>query len=133
MAAALAIIAATIVAASGFTMVFPAETMATVNGVLTLSWGIWFAVAIRLLMAILLWGAASRSRTPNTFRVLAVLMLAAAIAIPFLGAEYLLSLVQWFEAQSHWLRRAMAALGLAFGGFILWSVSYQWARGNAAQ
>lgn len=127
MPVALAIFAAVIVAASAFTMVFPAEMLAFAAGFMTDPAGIWWAAAMRLLLAVLLWFSAPVARTPTVFRVLAVFALAAAVAIPVMGSERLIHLVDWFAAQSLWTVWAIAGLGVAFGGFILWSVSNNWA------
>lgn len=85
--------------------------------------GLWAAVAIRLLLAALLWLTAPISHTPTTFKVLAVLVFVAAVILPIIGTY---RLVKFIDRLASWPRlaiRLQCLLGVAFGAFLLWSVS----------
>ena len=123
MKSALAIFAVLIVVSSAFTIIFPSNILSFAAEFLTDPGGIWWAAAMRLVLAALLWFSAPVSRTPTAFRVLAGVLLFVAVAIPIVGSEQLISLINWFASQSLWFVRALSGLGVGFGAFILWSVS----------
>ena len=85
--------------------------------------GVWGAVAIRLLMAVLLWFSAPVSHTPTTFKVLALLALVVAVALPIVGTVRLLKLMDRVASWPPMAIRLQCVLGVAFGAFLLWSVS----------
>ena len=88
--------------------------------------GLWVAVVARIILAILLWFSAPLSLTPTTFQALAVLALVAAFVLPMIGAQRILKLLEWVESWRHPAIRLWCLLGVAFGGFLLWSVSPIW-------
>ena len=85
--------------------------------------GLGGAVAIRLLLAVLLWFSAPVSSSPAAFRILALLMLAAALTAPMLGTARILNLIDRMACWSPDAVRLPCAVGLAFSAFMLWSVS----------
>ena len=85
--------------------------------------GLGGAVAIRLLLAVLLWFSAPISLTPVAFRALALLMLAAAIAALVLGAARIHKLIARMACWPPVAVRLPCAVGLAFSAFMLWSAS----------
>ena len=85
--------------------------------------GVWSAAAIRVLLAGLLWFAAPISHTPITLKVLALLALLAAVALPMIGAARLLRLIDRVASWPPMVIRLQCVLGVAFGAFLLWSVS----------
>ena len=119
---ALAIFAVIIVVASAIAIVFPFELLNYVVEVLA-GLGIWWAASTRLLLAVLLWFSAEASRTPITFRVLAILALLGATFIVVVGTEGVLEVVEWLAIWPLWGVRLASALGVAFGAFLLWSVT----------
>ena len=119
---ALAIFAVIIVVASAIAVVFPSELLNYVLEVFASS-GIWWAASTRVLLAVLLWFSAVASRTPITFRVLAILVLASAVFLVVIGSEGLIQIINWFSSWPLWGVRLPSALGLAFGLFLLWSIS----------
>lgn len=126
MAIALAVFAVVIAVASAAAVIFPSEILSYAAEYLTHPGAIWWAAATRLLMAVLLWFSAPVSRTPITFRVLAGVALLATVGFPILGSERLLMLLNWLASQSLWAVRIPSGLGVAFGAFLLWSVSRKW-------
>lgn len=84
--------------------------------------GVWGGFAIRGVLALALWLTAPESRTPDTLRVLAVLFAIGAIALPLMGARRFEAMVERSSAGPPMALRAWSLLGLALGGFLLWSV-----------
>ena len=89
--------------------------------------GLWVAVVARLILALLLWFSAPLSHTPVTFQVLAILALVAAIALPIIGVQRILKLLDWVASWRQLAIRLWCLLGVGFGGFLLWSISPIWA------
>lgn len=127
MTIALVIFAALIIAMSIYGIVRPLKLTALVRRFM-ISPGVWGAVAIRLLLAGLLWFSAPISHTPLTFKVLALLTLLAAIALPIIGAARLMKFIEYLASWPPIAIRIQCLLGIALGIFLLWSLS----RGLAA-
>ena len=89
--------------------------------------GLWVAVVARLILALLLWFSAPLSHTPVTFQVLAIIALVAAIALPIIGTQRILKLLDWVTSWQQLTIRLWCLLGVGFGGFLLWSISPIWA------
>ena len=119
---ALAIFAVFIVFASGSAVLFPAELLSFVREEI-LGTGLWWAAGARLILAVLLWFSAPVSRTPITFKVLAIIALMGAIFIVAVGSECMLEILDWFATWPLWGFRLQSSVGVAFGVFLLWSLS----------
>lgn len=122
MTVALAILSVLIVAMSMYGVVQPLKLTALVRGFM-ISPGVWGAVAIRLLLAGMLWFTAPISHTPITFKVLALLTLLAAIALPIIGAARLMNFINYLASWPPIAIRTQCLLGVALGAFLLWSLS----------
>ena len=122
MSIALAIFSAVVIALSLYGVALPLRLTALVRGFLS-GPGIWAAVAIRLLMAALLWFSAAVSHTPAIFRFLALLTLLSAVVLPVIGSARLQRLIDRFASWPPLVIRLQCLLGVAFGAFLLWSVS----------
>jgi hypothetical protein len=122
MTVALAIFSALIIAMSMYGVVQPLKLTALVRRFM-ISPGVWGAVAIRLLLAGLLWFSAPFSHTPLTFKVLALLTFLAAIALPIIGAARLMKLIDYLASWPPIAIRIQCLLGVALGAFLLWSLS----------
>ena len=85
--------------------------------------GIGGAVAARFLLAALLWFSAPVSSTPAGCRILALLMIAAAFGALMVGTHRALGLIDRMAGAPPVVTRLPCAIGLAFGAFMLWSVS----------
>jgi len=127
MTVALALFSALIIAMSMYGVVQPLKLTTLVRRFM-ISPGVWGAVAIRLLLAGLLWFSAPFSHTPFTFKVLALLTFLAAIALPIIGAARLMKLIDYLASWPPIAIRIQCLLGVALGAFLLWSLS----RGLAA-
>jgi hypothetical protein len=126
MANGLAIFSMIIILLSVYGVLQPFNLILFVRGFMAGS-GLWVAVAARITLAILLWFSAPLSLTPTTFQALAVLALVAAFALPMIGAQRILKLMEWVESWRHPAIRLWCLSGVAFGGFLLWSISHVWA------
>ncbi len=85
--------------------------------------GVAGAVAVRLLLAALLWFSAPVSSAPGAFRILASVMLVAALSALVLGTDRLARLADRMDGWSPAVIRLPIAIGLAFSAFVLWSIS----------
>ena len=85
--------------------------------------GVAGAVGVRLLLAGLLWFSAPVSLNPSAFRVLASVMLVAALSALVLGTDRLARLVDRMAGWRPVFVRLPIAVGLALCVFMLWSVS----------
>ena len=122
MAITLAIFSTILIAISLYGVVLPLKLTVLVRGFMV-GPGVWGAVAIRILLAVLLWFSAAVSHTPTTFKVLAVLALVAAIALPMVCVVRLLKIIDRIASWPPMAIRLQCVLGAAFGAFLLWSVS----------
>ena len=119
---ALAIFAIFLMMASGSGVIFPNELLSFVRE-MVVGQGLWGAVGSRLVLAVLLWFSAPVSRTPITFRVLAILALLGGLFIVTVGSQGVLEIIDWLDSWPLWGIRLQSSLGIAFGLFLLWSVS----------
>ncbi len=123
MALTLAILSLIIVAFSIYGVLLPQRLVEVVRRIMSGRPGLWIAVAVRLLLAAVLWFTAPVSLTPTIFKVLAVLMVIAAVAIPIVGLARLGKLMDYLATWPQWAVRLGCLCGVAFGGFLLWSIS----------
>jgi len=123
MAIALAILSVVIVVLSVYGVLVPHRLVALVRGITSGGLVLWIGVAVRLLLAALLWFTAPVSHTPAEFRVFAALILLAAIALPIVGRLRLERLLESMASWPPWAIRLPCLLGVAMGGFFLWSIS----------
>ena len=126
MAIALAIFSLIIVLLSAYGVFQPSVLTSFVRRFMA-GLGLWVAVIARLILALLLWFSAPFSHTPVTFQVLAILALVAAIALPIIGVQRILKLLDWVASWQQLAIRLWCLLGVGFGGFLLWSISPIWA------
>ena len=77
--------------------------------------GLYFAAAVRVLMGLALFFAAPDSRAPELLRILGVVVVAAGAAIPAVGLERILKLMDWWYAKGPGLVRTQAAFALVLG------------------
>jgi hypothetical protein len=118
----LAIFSVILIAISLYGVVLPLKLTALVRGFMART-GVWGAAAVRLFLAVLLWFSAPVSHTPTTFRVLALLALVAAVVLPIVGSVRLQKLIDRVASWPQIAIRLGCVIGVAFGAFLLWSVS----------
>jgi hypothetical protein len=81
--------------------------------------GIGVAVSVRVVLGACLLVAASASRFPLIFQVVGCLYLVGAVAIPFIGRERVLAMLNWIKGLGAVVFRCWLVLGLAFGGLLV--------------
>ena len=84
--------------------------------------GLWFAVALRLVVGALLWIGAGVSRTPRVFKVLGALFVLSAFALPVIGLERFQRLADWGAGLGDPTLRAVGLGVIVLGTFMAWSV-----------
>lgn len=117
----LAIFAVFLLLASGSAIIFPSELLSLVREAVA-GPGIWWAASARLVLAGLLWFSAPASRTPRSFKALAVIAVMAAVFLVVIGTEGVLEIIDWFDSWPLWGVRLQSTMGVAFGLFLLWSI-----------
>jgi uncharacterized membrane protein len=123
MVVTLAILSVGIVALSMYGVLLPSRLIGLVRGFMSGGLGLWFAVAVRVVLATLLWVNAPVSNTPAIFKALAAFVFLAAITLPAIGLPRLRKLLEYLATWPPWAIRLQCFLGVALGGFFLWSVS----------
>ena len=78
------------------------------------------AIGIRLAMAGLLWWLADELRHPHVMRVLAVIALIAAVALPIMGRERLDKLIGWWLSRPDSVLRISALFAAGFGAYLVY-------------
>lgn len=101
----------------------PSRLISFVRGLMANTSGLLIAVAARVILAALLWFSAPLSLTPITFRVLAILALASAFALPLLWPQRIQKIMASIGNWPTPAIRLLILFGVVFGGFIFWSIS----------
>jgi len=82
---------------------------------------IYVAGTLRVVLGIVLVGAAPQSRARTLLRSLGALIILAGLLTPLVGARVARALLEWWSAGGPWLVRAAGAVGLVIGLFILYA------------
>ncbi len=85
--------------------------------------GFWIAVGFRLVMGLLMWSVADRSRAPGALRLLGGLMVVSAFVLPIIGLDGLTAIAEWGAGLSRWVLRNVGLLTALLGALITWAVS----------
>jgi len=117
----LAVFSVIILVASCSAIMFPSEVLSSVREFMVES-GIWWAASARVVLAVLLWFSAPASRTPITFKALAVVATLGAVFLVVTGSEGMLEIIDWFASWPLWGVRLQSTVGVAFALFLLWSI-----------
>jgi hypothetical protein len=84
--------------------------------------GLWAAASLRLVFGLALWLVAPSTVFPVTLRLLAVLAIAAAVALPLMGVPRYHSLIGWWIGRSDAFVRTWSAIAAAVGIMVIWAV-----------
>ena len=122
----LAVLAALIVGLSTWGVLFPAKLISFVRKFMRRDSAVPFAIAFRIILAMVLWITAPASNTPTIFNVLAVIALLAALIIAIAGTERISRLIELVGSWPELVVRLQCFLGVAFGLFLIWSVLPVW-------
>ena len=85
--------------------------------------GLYALAAIRLVVGVVLFLAAPGSRQPGVLRILGILIGVAGIITPFVGLDRQRRLLNWWSARGLGFQRGWAAVGFAFGLFLVYAVA----------
>jgi hypothetical protein len=77
--------------------------------------GMWIATAIRAVLGLGLLAAASDSKAPMLLRILGLLILIVAIAMPILGLERHRKMIDWWLARPRTVEMLCGAAAFVFG------------------
>ncbi len=77
--------------------------------------GMWVATAIRAVLGLGLLAAASDSKAPMLLRILGLLILIVAIAMPILGLERHRKMIDWWLARPRTVEMLCGAAAFVFG------------------
>jgi hypothetical protein len=77
--------------------------------------GMWVATAIRAVLGLGLLAAASDSKAPMLLRILGLLILIVAIAMPILGLERHRKMIDWWLARPRTVEMLCGAASFVFG------------------
>jgi len=101
----------------------PATLTRLTSAVVQSEVGIYAVAGLRLVFGIVLIAAASASHFPQTLLVIGVIIIVAAIVVPFIGVKRLRALVGWWLARPPGLIRALGVIAVALGIFLVTAVS----------
>jgi hypothetical protein len=82
---------------------------------------LYVVTAIRVAFGLFLLSVAAASRAPSTLRMVAVIPLAAAIAMPIVGADRARATIEWWTQQGSFIVRLTGLPLLALGGFVAYA------------
>lgn len=85
--------------------------------------GLWIAAGLRLTLGVVLWIAAPASRAPLVLRVLGALFVASGLALPVVGLDRMMGIVDWGAGLDDLAVQGAGLLAVGLGAFLLWSVS----------
>ncbi len=86
-------------------------------------WSVPLAVCIRLVVGVALIAAAPMSRQPTVLAIVGWLAIAGAVFVLAAGKERVSRMIGWVLRWPPVVMRAWSLIGVAFGIFLVWSVS----------
>jgi hypothetical protein len=107
--------------ASAVGFVNPGWLVSRVSSAWDRSWSMYAAVGARVLIGVIFILAAPATRFPIAFQIIGYAAIAAAVILLFVGKERIGRLLAWFTKCPRSLMRLWLFLGMAGGGFIVYS------------
>lgn len=112
---ALALILCAAIAAMGVVMIFKPALAHELARLLADKAGMWIATAIRAALGLGLLAAASDSKAPTLLKLLGLLILIVAIALPILGLDRHRRMIEWWLARKRMTDILCGAAAAVFG------------------
>ena len=112
---ALALILCAAIAATGVIIIVKPALVHDLSRLLLDKTGMWIATAIRAVLALGLLAAAGDSKTPMLLRILGLLILIVAIAIPIFGLDRHRRMIEWWLARPRTVEMLCGAAAFVFG------------------
>jgi hypothetical protein len=85
---------------------------------------VWALASIRFVMGLAFWLAAPDSGHPTVFRVFGVITVAAAVALPIIGARGISRVLEWWRQRPPIFVRVWGLTATGFALFLLWSLHW---------
>ena len=112
---ALALILCAAIAATGVIIIVKPALVHDLSRLLMDKTGMWIATAIRAVLALGLLAAAGESKSPMLLRLLGLLILIVAIAVPILGLDRHRRMIEWWLVRSRPIEMLCGAVAFVFG------------------
>jgi hypothetical protein len=112
---ALALILCAAIAAMGVVMIFKPAIAHELTRLLADKTGMWVATAIRAVLGLGLFAAASDSKAPTLLKLLGLLILLVAIVVPILGLDRHRRMIDWWLARKRTTQIFCGVAALVFG------------------
>ena len=112
---ALALILCAAIAVMGLIMIFKPALGHDLTRLFADKAGMWIATAIRAVLALGLFSAASESKAPMLLRLLGLLILIIAIVMPILGLDRHRRMIDWWLARKRTVEMMCGAAAFVFG------------------
>ena len=112
---ALALILCAAVAAMGVVVIVKPALAHEWSRLLADKTGMWIVTAIRAVLALGLFAAASDSKAPMVLRLLGLLILIIAIVVPILGVDRHRRMIEWWLARRRTVEMMCGAGAVVFG------------------
>jgi hypothetical protein len=84
---------------------------------------IYVAAAIRLVIGVVLYLAAPRSRAPRLLRVIGIIIFAAGLLTPFVGVWFGSAILEWWRSGGEAIVRIWTALPITLGVLLIYLLS----------
>ena len=112
---ALALILCAAIAATGVIIIVKPVLIHDLSRLLMDKTGMWIATVIRAVLALGLLAAAGDSKAPMLLRILGLLILIVAIAIPILGLDRHRRMIEWWLARPRMVEMLCGLVAFVFG------------------
>jgi hypothetical protein len=89
---------------------------------MTLDFEMPLAIGVRFTLGVALLVAAPESLTPKVFFVFGYLSLIASIALPLIGSQKVIQLVQWIQKWQVYTVRSWLVFGAAFDAYLIYAI-----------
>ena len=119
---ALALILCAAIAAMGVLVIVSPARVNDLARLFTDKTGMWVASAIRAVLGLGLFAAASESKAPMVLRILGLLILIVAILIPILGLDKHRRMIDWWIARPRTMQIAWGAVTFMFGILLIYLI-----------
>lgn len=119
---ALALILSAFVAATGVLAVFFPGRANDLARLFADKTGLWVATAIRAVLGLGLLAAAEDSKTPMLLRILGLIILVVAIAMPLLGLNRHRRMIDWWLATNRTIQIVWGAAAFVLGVFLIYAI-----------
>lgn len=112
---ALALILCAAIAVMGLVIIFKPAMAHDLTRLFADKTGMWIAATIRAILGLGLLAAAAESKAPMLLRILGVLILIVAIAMPILGLDRHRRMIDWWLARPRTVQIMCGAAAFVFG------------------